>query len=164
MAAFVSAAWLVSLLGRDLSFSGRSGLWSPSMEFVVEKPWLGYGYRSLFASESPESLELWREIGFRAAHSHNGPIEVALGLGVIGLALFFVVYLSTLASALRYLKSHDVALFAVTFLLLQLVVAIVEPVFDRDWFTVVVVIRMLLFRIQSDERHKLSDATPSFKP
>jgi len=160
MAAFVSAAWLVSLLGRDLSFSGRSELWAPSMEFVAEKPWLGYGYRSLFASETPESLELWREIGFRAAHSHNGPIEVALGLGVIGLVLFFVVYLSTFASALRYLRTHEVALFAITFLLLQLVVAVVEPVFDRDWFTVVVLIRMLLFRIQSDERHKLSSAAP----
>ncbi len=158
VAAFASAAWLVSLLGRDLSFSGRSGLWAPSMEYITEKPWLGYGYRALFASESPESLDLWREIGFRAAHSHNGPIEVALGLGVIGLALFLVVYLSTLTSALRYLKTNDVALFAVIFLLLQLVVAVVEPVFDRDWFTVVVVIRMLLFRMQSDERRQLSSA------
>ncbi|MFV2038902.1 MAG: O-antigen ligase family protein, partial [Acidimicrobiales bacterium] len=117
IAAFASAAWLVNLLGRDLSFSGRTDVWGPSLDFVSNRPWVGYGYRALFTPNTSESLELWREMGFRAAHSHSGPIEVALGLGAIGLLLFFLVYISTFASSLRYLKTHDVALFAFAFAL-----------------------------------------------
>lgn len=150
-AVFASAAWVVSLLGRDLSFSGRSGLWQPSLDFIAEKPWLGYGYRALFAGDTPETAEIWREIGFKAAHSHNGPLEVTLGLGVIGLALFFVVYVSTLTSALRYLKTHQVGVFAFTFLLLQMLVGFVEPVFLRDWLAVLVICRMLLLRIRLED-------------
>ena len=152
IAVFTSAAWVVGLLGRDLSFSGRSRLWEPSLDFISEKPWLGYGYRALFSGPTPETLDLWREMGFRASHSHNGPLEVTLGLGVIGLALFFVVWLGTFTSALRYLKRNDIAVFAFAFLMLQLMVSFVEPVFLRDWLSVLVVCRMLLLRMRIEEQ------------
>lgn len=151
-AGFVSAAALVRVLGRDLSFSGRTEVWRPSLDFIDAEPWLGYGYRALFTGPTSESLELWREMGFQAAHSHNGPIEVALGLGVVGLGLFFVVYLATFASALRYMRNHDIAVFAFAFLLLQLLVALVEPVLLRDWLGVVVFARVMLMRVRIDDR------------
>lgn len=158
VAAFVSAAWLVNLLGRDLSFSGRTDVWSPALDFIATRPWAGYGYRALFTPDTSESLQLWREMGFRAAHSHNGPIEVALGLGVVGLGLFLLLFLATFAASLRHLKTHDVALFAFAFMLIQLAVSMVEPVFLRDWLAVLVVSRVLLLRVQQDERAKQVEA------
>lgn len=152
IAVFTSAAWVVGVLGRDLSFSGRSRLWEPSLDFISREPWLGYGYRALFSGPSPETLDLWREMGFQASHSHNGPLEVTLGIGVIGLALFFVVYLATLTSALRYLKKYDVAVFAFAFLMLQLMVSFVEPVFLRDWLSVLVICRILLLKMRIEEK------------
>lgn len=150
--AFISAAWFVGLLGRDLSFSGRTDVWIPSLDFIEAKPWFGYGYRALFGSNTQETLDLWRDLGFYAAHGHNGPIETALGLGLVGLMLFFVVYLETFAASLRYLKEHDVALFTFCFLLVMMPVAIVEPVFQDDWFSVLVVCRVLLLRVRVDSR------------
>lgn len=151
-AAYASAAYLVGLLGRDLTFSGRSELWQPSLDAIADKPWVGYGYRALFTPETQETLDLWREIGFRASHSHNGPLEVTLGIGAIGLFLFFIFYLSTFTAALRYLKRSDIAVFTFTFCLLQLIVAFVEPVFLRDWLNVLVISRVLLMRMQIEDR------------
>jgi O-antigen ligase len=152
LAAFLSAAFLVELLGRDLSFSGRTDVWVPSLDYVQDRPILGYGYRALFGSPTEETLVLWRELGFTASHSHNGPLEIALGMGLIGLGMFFLVYLSTFTAALRYLKEFDVAVFSFCFMLVMLPVAVVEPVFQGDWFAMLVVCRMMLLRVRVETR------------
>jgi len=159
LAAFLSAAFLVELLGRDLSFSGRTDVWVPSLDYVQSRPILGYGYRALFGSPTQETLDLWRDLGFKASHSHNGPLEIALGMGLIGLGMFFLVYLSTFTAALRYLKEFDVAVFSFCFMLVMLPVAVVEPVFQGDWFAVLVVCRMLLLRVRVETR---GQHVPSF--
>ncbi len=151
---YASAAWVVNALGRDLTFSGRTEIWSASLDFVDAEPWLGYGYAALFDGTSFETGELTREIGFSASSAHNGALDLALGVGLPGLMLFLVLYMSTFAAALRHLRTHAVATWAFIFLMLQQLVGIVEPVFTADWLGPLVLSRVLLSKVTQDERRR----------
>lgn len=89
----LAALWLlleperaVELLGRDLTLTGRLPLWDLVLARIVERPWLGYGYQALFAVPAFAEYVL-ATLGWDAPNAHSGYLEVALGLGWIGLAL-----------------------------------------------------------------------------
>lgn len=46
-------------------------------------------------------MQLWHEIGFEAAHTHNGPLKVLLDLGLVGFLLLGVFLVDILRRALR---------------------------------------------------------------
>ncbi len=95
---------LLSLLGRDSSFTGRTDLWEAVMIAISRHPLLGYGYDAFWQGLKGESLQAAINAGWLAPHSHNGYLELALGLGIPGLALFVLIYISLVISAMRYLR------------------------------------------------------------
>ena len=93
---------------RDITLSGRTLLWDTLWDFILQKPWLGYGYGSFFSSEARESNLLWQVHSWTPVHSHNGYIQLWLNLGLIGLVTFLGGYLSCLFNSLfRYLVTKD---------------------------------------------------------
>ena len=94
---FVASNALVSLSGKDLTFSKRTLIWKGVMNAVRQRPLAGYGW--------PVWTALWKEpasgiistAGFVIAESHNAALELLLRLGIVGL----VVYLLLLALAFR---------------------------------------------------------------
>lgn len=98
MAVFVALGLLPSFLdlyGKDLTFSGRTIIWQASLDEIVNQPFHGLGYGGVwFDLQEPVTASLHRAIGFRAAHAHNGAIELLLEVGLVGLTLY-VVFLGT---------------------------------------------------------------------
>lgn len=92
--------WLFDLLGRDLTFTGRSTLWSNVLRNFAEKPYFGYGYRAFWGS--PGGVAMSEGLGWRVTHAHNALLDVALSLGVLG--LLSVLYL-LLAPLVRWLTT-----------------------------------------------------------
>jgi exopolysaccharide production protein ExoQ len=90
------------LAGRDedtyQNFSGRIPLWELCMEYVGVRPLLGYGFESFWTADHIQDVSA--EEGWTVPISHNGFIELMLGLGVIGLSL----YLYQLADTWRLLR------------------------------------------------------------
>jgi exopolysaccharide production protein ExoQ len=155
VAMFISAAWVVSALGRDLTFTGRTRIWTATLEAIEREPLLGYGFGGgLFDGLSQESRAVWRDIGFNAANAHSGPLQVATNIGLIGLVLFFFLYLSTMTAALRHLRTSTVATWVFVFLVVQLLVGVVEPVFMNDWLGPLVLGWVLLAKTGVEERRK----------
>jgi len=90
------------LAGRDQdtyqNFSGRIPLWSLCMEYVGVRPLTGYGFESFWTMDHISDISA--QEGWTVPISHNGFIELMLGVGVTGLTL----YLYQLASTWRLLQ------------------------------------------------------------
>jgi O-antigen ligase len=107
------AVWLVGnreavagILGRDVTFSGRTLLWDAVWRMILERPWLGNGYGSFWRGWDGPSAEVWRAINFDAPHSHNGFLDLWLELGLIGVALLIGPLVNTAIKVFRNLR-HD---------------------------------------------------------
>lgn len=93
---------------RDITLSGRTLLWDTLWDFIVQKPWLGYGYGSFFSGAGREANLLWQIHTWNPVHSHNGYVQLWINLGFIGLATFILGYLVCLFNSLfKYLVFND---------------------------------------------------------
>lgn len=80
---------LLLSLGRDPSLSGRTVLWEVALEKIAERPLLGYGFQGFWQPEG-EANAVWKVVQYKPPHAHNGYINTALDLGLIGLIFFIV--------------------------------------------------------------------------
>lgn len=102
---FANSESITTALGRSSDLTGRTEIWSGVVPSILERPLLGYGY-SGFWSEVSESAEINRKLGGMLAYSHNGYLEVLLGLGILGLALTLA-FLGTGIRRTLYLSECD---------------------------------------------------------
>lgn len=77
---------VLQLLGRDTSLSGRTTIWTIAQEYIMRRPWNGYGYMSTTYGDFV--FELFQQVN--VLDPHNAYLDIILGTGFIGLALFLV--------------------------------------------------------------------------
>ena len=154
--------------GKDPTFSGRTDIWAAVWGAVVDRPVLGYGRGGLFFTPANDiSIELWRQIGFRAPHAHNGVLDLTSQLGVIGLALFAALFLSTFRGAIHsYRRGEQFGSFALVFLATLTVASLSEPVFLGPYMSILAMLRIVSIRLDRVATlNELSEqATPSHTP
>jgi exopolysaccharide production protein ExoQ len=93
IAAVPAAIWswinrdqILSLLGRESTLTGRLPLWHLVKAQILLQPKFGVGYAAFWTSAQADR---YREIlRWDAPNAHNGFLEMTLGLGVVGLAIF----------------------------------------------------------------------------
>ncbi len=93
----------LALLGKDATLSNRLSIWQMLAPYIAERPWLGYGYNAFWAPEVLPAVGIEREIKFLPNSAHNGIVEMLLGLGVVGLALFGLLIAAAIANLVRHL-------------------------------------------------------------
>jgi exopolysaccharide production protein ExoQ len=76
-----------SLIGKDATLTGRTEIWASLLLSIHKRPLLGYGYSAFWTGISGESGLIALAIGWVAGYAHNGYLEIALQLGLIGLGL-----------------------------------------------------------------------------
>jgi exopolysaccharide production protein ExoQ len=96
LAAVINVKLLLAVVGADYSLTGRRGIWEAVFSAIANHPWLGYGYETFWHGIYGPSLEVMRSAQ-STPHSHNGFLELVLGLGVVGLGI----YVAALASVFR---------------------------------------------------------------
>jgi O-antigen ligase len=84
-------AELVSKLPFDASFTGRTDVWTFAIQALQLRPITGYGFEAFWGGNEMRNLPEGMEWTATAAHSHNGYLDTALGIGLPGLALLIVV-------------------------------------------------------------------------
>lgn len=111
LAVFLTLGLLPSFLdlyGKDLTFSGRTIIWSNTLDVVAQRPLLGVGFTGNWSNVlAPVVDEVRRSIGFDAAHAHNGAIELLFEVGVVGLVLYLIFYAGTVRQGMRCLESAN---------------------------------------------------------
>jgi O-antigen ligase len=88
---------ILQALGRDVTLSGRTVVWKAVMLSIVKRPWLGYGFYAFWQGAKGESAVIIAMLHWVFGYAHNGILEIALQLGVVGVVLF----LASLVQALR---------------------------------------------------------------
>ena len=81
--------------GRNLTFTGRTTIWSVStFEWLRHNPFLGFGYGGFWGTNAGSRSISWGMGIFVPPSAHNGFLQVATELGVIGLgfSVGFLVY------------------------------------------------------------------------
>lgn len=88
---------VVQALGRDLTLTGRTDIWITLMDFISQRPLLGYGYGAFWDLGSNPGNWVREMLEWDAPTAHNGWIEVTLALGIVGLTCLALDFLMTLA-------------------------------------------------------------------
>lgn len=145
-----SLATLTSASGKDLTFTGRTLIWAATLDAWQERPLLGWGFGGILSAEpiSSRTAEVWRAIGFRVPHSHSGPIDLGVQLGIIGLVIFLLLYVATMAGGLRIVRENPkVGAWIVSAMIVQLYISFSENVFiGYGWLPTLFMFRTLLHR------------------
>jgi exopolysaccharide production protein ExoQ len=107
---------LVAALGRDLTLTGRTEIWEASARFVEAQPWLGYGYYAFWLPENGPAYWVREAVAWPVASAHSSWLELALGLGRAGVALFALQLIATLTRGARAIAQPQAGLWAPAFL------------------------------------------------
>ncbi|WP_232547761.1 O-antigen ligase family protein [Propioniciclava soli] len=82
---------ILELLGRDPSLTGRVPIWNVVRFAIAERPVTGYGWDALWIAGSPTTQRFWAmhyDVPFH--HAHNGYLDLAAQIGIVGLVLALV--------------------------------------------------------------------------
>ncbi|MDZ4874827.1 MAG: hypothetical protein CLLPBCKN_004223 [Chroococcidiopsis cubana SAG 39.79] len=137
-------AWLVDnaetilgILGRDISLTGRTNIWTSVLNKIWERPWLGYGYHVFWLSVIDGNIEVWSpsiNIFLKLPHAHNGFLDLSLDIGLLGLFLFVVSYVKVSFHAIEYLRLNNSSegIMPLAYLLFLLQFNLSEPSLMRE--------------------------------
>jgi len=91
---------VVDILGKDLTFTGRTDIWMAAIQLIKIRPWLGYGYEAFWNGMDGPSAYILRAVKWPVPDAHNGFVELTLNLGLIGLSIFIVGYVINLTRSI----------------------------------------------------------------
>jgi O-antigen ligase len=97
---------LFQFLGRDVTLTGRTRLWTILLPVMANHPLLGYGYAAFWDGWKPEVLGVWIQAERLVPVADNGYIDLVLSLGAVGLGLFLYVFVQAFRRAIEYLRSE----------------------------------------------------------
>ena len=84
--------FLISLLGKDLTLTGRTGIWSAVTDSIAKRPLLGYGYQAFWLGLEGESYRVILAVSWVLAQAQNGFLDVMLEMGMLGLVIVLLVF------------------------------------------------------------------------
>lgn len=90
-----------ALFGKDTSLTGRDVIWIYIWNEILKRPLLGYGYGTYWIMGT-HIIDLFSSfVGWRVNEAHNGFLEIALQLGIVGFAIFILTYFLFIIKALK---------------------------------------------------------------
>jgi O-antigen ligase len=141
---------LFDLLDRDPSLTGRTDLWNYVIDAVRERPVFGWGYMAFWTPDSTSATYIQNQIRWPAPNAHNGYLELALGLGLVGVAGFAGTALWTARRIVTTAANNSDLAAMLTIISLQMLVAnltesfmISASVFGWNVFSIIVLMTAL---------------------
>jgi exopolysaccharide production protein ExoQ len=123
--------FIVHVLGRSGTMTGRTVLWQRALELIPQHSVLGWGWQAFWVQNSADAEGLWAKFhiaGRQGFQFQNTFLETAIELGWVGCALLVVAMFTTLHRALRWSwrERSLVSSFHVALMLCLLIRAMVE--------------------------------------
>jgi exopolysaccharide production protein ExoQ len=133
-AAILSMTWqdVLLALGRDPTFTNRTRIWQLALEYIDRRPWFGYGFGAFWREQSDDTQVFWAALGFKTPHAHNSWLELALGIGVVGVGIAALGWLAALYRTLRVAAAPNAA--HVAFCLAFLAAIFFENLSEYEFF------------------------------
>lgn len=157
---------VLDILGRERTFSGRTGLWDAVLEMIWQRPLLGYGYGGFWLGWEGDSAYIWQlpYTGGRILHAHNGLLNIWLDLGLLGVSVFVVGFLLVFLRAVTWARLSNTAegLWPLVFLTFILLYNITESAVltynDISWVLYVAVALSTFDRVRRVRKTKHTGA------
>lgn len=125
------------IVGKDLSFTGRSNLWFYALKIIKKKPLAGYGYQGAWYDS--ELLKISMEnMGYHmnGGHAHSSYLQLLTDGGCISLALLVIILFFIWKSYIR--ENERVPRFeAIWFLVISFGNYIYSGLFSRGFYSYV---------------------------
>jgi O-antigen ligase len=101
---------LAGAIGEDTTLTGRDAVWDESLRAAADRPVLGYGYGA-FWEGSRAADDIRARLQWPVPNGHNGLLDIALDLGLVGAALMVLLVLALLMRGVHDAArgSHDAA-------------------------------------------------------
>jgi exopolysaccharide production protein ExoQ len=102
---------ILDFAGKDLTLSGRTDIWSISIQVGRENWLLGHGFYGFWqpwrgAASPSANVIIPYYPSFVIPHAHNGFLQIFLDLGIIGLGLTFLSFISSFGKYVRRLVTN----------------------------------------------------------
>ena len=129
---------MFALIGKERTLTGRTDIWHLLITAIKEKPWFGYGYGTFWQDLMGPSYWVRFSLEWGVPTAHNGWIETWLSAGFVAVAIFALLYLSTLILALDRLyrggvENYWIILSTVLFLMISLSESTILQQNDLSW-------------------------------
>jgi len=85
---------LPGLIGKDITFTGRTFLWEEILLEVNNHPILGCGFQGYWVVTNENLLKLYEQFVWLPNQAHNGYLDILNELGFIGLIMFILVVIN----------------------------------------------------------------------
>ena len=138
--------FILGLVGKDSTLTGRTDIWSYIIDKIAERPWLGYGFVGFWNGLNGESAVIWRTLKWTVPSSHNGFLDMCLETGLFGISIFILTYIQTLIRGMKliYLNSSWANLWFVGLPIYLVLVNLSESaLFNRNSLTWVLYIALI---------------------
>jgi O-antigen ligase len=121
--------YVLSLVGRDPSFTGRTVIWIVSMAMITRHPWLGYGYSEFWPGYGSDMVAHLTGLS-EMSHAHSAILNLWLDVGLLGVAIFVLQYLKSLWRAVMAVRQTRTVewMWPLVFLLFLAIYGLVESV------------------------------------
>jgi O-antigen ligase len=101
-------AFVLNLLGKDPTLTGRSEIWDAVFRQVEQSPWLGFGFAAFWQKTSAPAQWVRSQTGWAVPTAHNGWIDLIVQVGWIGAFLFAITFVAAcLGAAFRFTRLKD---------------------------------------------------------
>jgi exopolysaccharide production protein ExoQ len=102
---WLSPDFILDLLGKDATLTGRTDLWYFVNICISQRPLLGWGFSAFWSQTNPAADEISMNLGWSVPQAHNGLLELLLEVGAIGTSLFAIVFARNILIAVRCLRT-----------------------------------------------------------
>jgi O-antigen ligase len=94
---------ILTFLEKEPTLTGRTDLWPYLIEYIYQRPWLGWGFTAFWQPSNAAAAEVSAMVGwgFVSTEAHNGLLQLLLDVGILGTALFLYLWLRNLIMAVR---------------------------------------------------------------
>lgn len=116
---------IVNILGKDLTFTGRTYIWDYVIKFIKEKPILGYG-------KEFSSVRYAKGYNYHSFHAHNIFLEIIYQTGFVGLIIISII-IKLIIKKLKEYKKDILAKSIFIFLIIYFVMMLMEA-YDFEYF------------------------------
>lgn len=124
--------FIVGILKKNLTFTGRTYIWDYYLKIVWDKPWFGYGIQ--------DSTYRANQIAdaYAAIHCHNQLLETFYETGLVGLGIYLWVHILSFINLYKY--RHTFISQAISVILFSYFIAMLTDVYGFNNFLFLFVI------------------------
>ncbi len=124
----IAPGLLLGVIGKDATLTGRTDIWIELGNAIGEKPMLGYGYLAFWGLDSEPRYWLEKAVDWNAPSGHNGWLDLAISLGIVGVVIFAIDVAMSAWRATRLSMSSPAGVFAIGFLAQFMLFAMSESI------------------------------------